>query len=563
MALVLPQGQISIAGNFGNRTALQARFKDFDLAIANIFLPGQGLGGSATGTLDYAQQGSAFPTATTRIAVNNFTRTSLSAVSDPVSITMEGKLASGGGDLRALIRKNGTALGRAVVTLRSAGGGGWTDQLMRGSLGGGVRYNGPASVLFSFAGQADQQLTGGIALAADFSGQANDPRFNGLVRANDLRYENETFGTQVTNMQLDGRFSRDLLEIRRFNGRAGYGTVQASGRVSLSAASGFPMDIRVALDRARLARSDALGTVVTGNISITNSPAAGALVSGDLQLPELRYQIIRQGGAEIRELTGVHRKGEALAPVNARSASNAPPSLFKLNIRVRADNQIFVSGMGLESEWKTDMRITGTTAKPIVVGGLDVIRGTYSFSGRRFELTKGNIRFGGSDLYNPTISISASTTVEGVSAILNVTGTAQRPEIAFTSTPSLPQDEVLSRILFGSNVSNLSATQAIQLAAALNGLRGSGGGLNPLGKLQGASGIDRLRILGADNATGRGTALAAGQYITNNVYVEIITDARGFTATQLEVALSKALSVLSQTGGATGTSVNMRYSKDY
>ncbi|MDX3909768.1 MAG: translocation/assembly module TamB domain-containing protein [Sphingobium sp.] len=562
-SLVLPQGAINLAGHIGGQTSLQARFKDFDLAIANIFMPGIGVGGTATGTLDFAQSGNAFPTATTRLAIANFTRSSLSAVSEPVAINMEGRLQNGGGDLRALVRRNGTSIGRAVVTLRGASGGSWTNQLMQGSLGGGIRYNGPADVLFSFAGQADQQLTGGIALAADFSGRANDPRFNGLVRANALTYENETFGTRVTNMQFDGRFTRDQLEIRRFNGRAGDGTVQASGRVSLSAANGFPMDIRVALDHARLARSDALGTVVTGNLAVTNSPAAGALVSGDLSLPELRYQIIRQGGAEIRELTGVRRKGEALRPINAVEPGNAPPSLFKLNIRVRADNQIFVTGMGLESEWKTDLRITGTTAAPRIVGQLDVIRGTYSFSGRRFELTKGNIRFGGSDLYNPSIVISASTTVEGVNAILNVTGTAQRPEIAFTSTPSLPQDEVLSRILFGSNVSNLSATQAIQLAAALNSLRGSGGGLNPLGKLQGASGIDRLRILGADKSNGRGTALAAGQYLTNNVYVEIITDARGFTATQLEVALSKALSVLSQTGGATGTSVNVRYSKDY
>lgn len=561
--LIIPQGAIDLAGRFGNETALQARFKDFDLAIANIFTPGLGVGGKATGSLDFAQRGNAFPTASTRLAIANFTRSSLTAVSDPVAMSVEGKLQNGGGDLRALVRRNGTALGRAIITLRSAGGGSWSERLMRGSLGGGIRYNGPADVLFSFAGQADQQLTGGIALAADFSGQADDPRFSGLVRANSLTYENETFGTKVTAMQLDGRFTRDQLEIRRFNGRAGEGSVQASGRVSLSAANGFPMDIRVALNNARLARSDSLGTVVSGNIAVTNSAAAGALVSGDLSLPELRYQIIRQGGAEIRELTGVRRKGEALQAVNAIRTADAPPSLFKLNLRVRADNRIFVTGMGLESEWKTDLRITGTTAAPRIIGSLDVIRGTYSFSGRRFELTKGNIRFGGNNLYNPTIAISASTTVEGVTAILNVTGTAERPEIAFTSTPSLPQDEVLSRILFGSNVSNLSATQAIQLAAALNGLRGSGGGLNPLGKLQGASGIDRLRILGADKDSGRGTALAAGQYLTDNVYVEIITDARGFTATQLEVALSKALSVLSQTGGATGTSVNVRYSKDY
>jgi translocation and assembly module TamB len=109
----------------------------------------------------------------------------------------------------------------------------------------------------------------------------------------------------------------------------------------------------------------------------------------------------------------------------------------------------------------------------------------------------------------------------------------------------------------------LSPTQAIQLAAALNSLRGSGGGLNPLGKLRSATGISRLRILGADKTAGRGTALAAGQYISNNIYVEIITDARGFTATQLEISLSRALSILGQTGTFGSSNVQLRYSKNY
>ena len=78
---------------------------------------------------------------------------------------------------------------------------------------------------------------------------------------------------------------------------------------------------------------------------------------------------------------------------------------------------------------------------------------------------------------------------------------------------SLPQDEIVSRILFGNSVGQLSALQAVQLAASLNTLRGSGGGLNPLGKLRQVAGIDRLRILGADDTSGRGTALAAGKYI--------------------------------------------------
>jgi translocation and assembly module TamB len=177
-------------------------------------------------------------------------------------------------------------------------------------------------------------------------------------------------------------------------------------------------------------------------------------------------------------------------------------------------------------------------------------------------MEQGVITFNG-PMLNPILAVRMETKINAVTAGIAVTGSAQQPDIAFVSTPTLPQDEILSRILFGDNVANLSATQAVQLAVALNGLRGSGGGLNPMGKLQGASGLDRIGIVGGDEASGRGTGLAVGQHISNNVYVEVITDSKGFTATQLEIALSKTLSLLSKTGTNAGSSANLRYSKDY
>lgn len=565
--LVLPQGRVDLAGRFGDRTALQARFKDFDLAIANVLSPGIGIGGKATGTLDFLQEGTAFPTATTRIAISDFRRSSLTAVSDPVAMSIEGKLSSAGGDMRGLIRRGNATLGRFVATLAPPGAGAsWSEQLMNAPLGGGIRYAGPADVLFSFAGLADQQLTGGIAMAADFGGRLADPRLNGIVRANALTYENETFGTRVTQMRLDGRFTNDHLELRDFSGRAGDGTVQASGNVGLAADSGFPMNIAVKLDRARLARSEAITSVVSGTINITNSATNGGLLQGDLRLPETRYRLAWQGGTDIRQLQGVRRKGEGVDALDqriaARKAAAARPALWKLDIRVRADNEIYVTGMGLDSEWKTDMRVTGTTAAPRVVGKIEVIRGRYSFSGHQFELEQGVISFNG-EMMNPSLAIRAETRIDTVTAGIAVNGTAQRPDISFVSTPTLPQDEILSRILFGANVANLTPMQAVQLGIALNGLRGGSGGLNPIGKLQNASGVDRIGIVSGDEATGRGTSLAVGQHISNNIYVEVVTDSKGFTATQLEIALSRTLSLLSKTGTNAGSSANLRYSKDY
>jgi translocation and assembly module TamB len=63
--------------------------------------------------------------------------------------------------------------------------------------------------------------------------------------------------------------------------------------------------------------------------------------------------------------------------------------------------------------------------------------------------------------------------------------------------------------------------------------------------------------------SGRGTSLAAGKYLTDDIYVEIVTDARGFTATQLEISLTRVLSLLTSAGSFGGSNASLRYSKDY
>ncbi|NML05428.1 translocation/assembly module TamB domain-containing protein [Sphingomonas sp. G-3-2-10] len=562
--IAFDRGSARIAGTYGAGLTFQTRVDSMDLALANVFIPGLGIGGTATGSLDFSQPTpSSFPTANGRIEISNFTRASLAQVSVPVNMVFIGKLTQDGGDARALIRRGNTTVGRMVATLSPLGpsAGSWQERLLAAPLSGGVRYNGPAAVIFSLAGFANQQVDGPIGIAADFSGRVRAPDFSGVVRASNLTYENETYGTRLSKLSIDGRFNDDSLIIDSMNAVAGSGTVKASGTIGLSSDAGFPMNITADLDNARLARSDALSATATGKITITGGPNGGK-IAGTLDIPNARYEVIRQGAADVAELTGVRRKSDVFKTPEQR-AQAAAMGRFDLDLRIRAENELFINGMGLESEWRANIFVRGTSASPQITGNATLVRGTYEFAGKRFTVNRGTIRFGGGNTYNPTIDISATTNAEGVTAILNITGTAQAPRIAFTSTPALPQEEVLSRILFGSTVTNLSATEAIQLAASLNALRGSGGGLNPLGQLRSAVGIDRLRILAADDTSGRGTALAAGQYITDDIYVEVITDARGFTATQLEIALSRALSILSQTGSFGGSSVSIRYSRDY
>lgn len=563
-------GNAKIAGTYGNGMKIQSRLEGIDMAIVNAFVPGYGIGGKASGSLDFEQANtSAFPHADARLTLDDFTRTSSSAVSQPVDINFVGKLLDDGGEARMVFRRRGTVIGRMVASLRplGAGAGSWTTRLLEAPLGGGIRYNGPADTLFSFAGLSGQTFSGPLGLAADFSCRVSDPCINGVIQGRDLVYENQAYGTRLSSMAISGKFTGNTLELTSLTARAGSGSVSANGRVSLAADAGYPMDLRVKLDEARLARSDALSATASGDLHLTKAAGQPALLAGEIRLPETRYEIVRQGSAQVPRLTGVRFK----PPVGPQRISGDEPAttgpsafaLVRLDLRLRAPEKLYVSGMGLESEWSADFRVTGTSAAPSVAGEVELVRGTLGFAGRSFEITKGLVSFTGGQTIDPTVAITATEDIEDIAVSVNVTGQAFNPQIDFSSTPSLPDDEVLSRILFGSSIANLSAIQAVQLASSLNSLRGSGGGLNPLGKLRSATGIDRLRILGADEATGRGTAVAAGQYLTDDIYVELITDARGFTATQLEVSVTKWLSVLSQAGGSGVNSLNVRIKKDY
>ncbi len=561
----LDQGRVRLAGRYGTGLTIQARLDEFNLSMLNAFSPGLGIGGRATGSLDfYEPADGAFPRAEARLNVTGFTRTGIAVRSSPVDLFIAGRLVPEGGEAGAVIRRNGAIIGRAQARLQPLGpqAGSWQERLLAAPLSGGVRYNGPADVPMSFANMPGHQLTGPVGLAADFGGRVQDPVFTGgVLRSTNLTYVNEAYGTRVTGLAVNGRFDGSQLVIESLTGRAGSGTIEGRGTIGLAAAAGFPIDLTVSFQNARLARSDDVSATATGTLRIVNN-ADGARISGELNLGEVRYQLVQQAAAEIPQLAGVRRRGEPLREPNEQSADARVPSIWQLDIRLVADNRIYVSGMGMESEWRAeDLRVRGTTATAQFVGQVRLIRGTLSLAGRRFRLDDGTVVFGGAQ--PPRIELAATSTIDNVDVGINVSGSSANPRIVFTSTPGLPQDEIVSRILFGSSVTQISAIQAVQLAASLNSLRGGSGGLNPLGRLRSATGIDRLRIIDADTATGRGTAVAAGMYLSDDIYVEIITDAKGYTATQIEISLSRTLSLLSQFGTNSGTNVNLRYNRDY
>src|SRR5690606_18140793 len=107
----LRQGRIRLAGLWGDGLVIQSRLDRLDLSMLNAFSPGLGVGGRATGSLDFSLPADgSFPRAEARLNVAGFTRTGLAMRSVPVDLALAGSLRPEGGRLAAVIRR-----GQSVV----------------------------------------------------------------------------------------------------------------------------------------------------------------------------------------------------------------------------------------------------------------------------------------------------------------------------------------------------------------------------------------------------------------------------------------------------------------
>jgi len=160
---------------------------------------------------------------------------------------------------------------------------------------------------------------------------------------------------------------------------------------------------------------------------------------------------------------------------------------------------------------------------------------------------------------NIRLQLDATREDPTLKVTVRIRGTAARPEITLASSPSLPNDEVLSKVLFERSASQLSPVEAAQLASALSSLTG-GGGLDVIGNLKTFAGLDRLAFGGGLDSS---VTVSGGKYLTDDVYLELTGGGREGPSAQVEWRLRRNLSILSRLAGQSGNRLAVRWRKDY
>lgn len=545
----------------GGPTQLRLLLSRMPLSVVDIVVADLGLGGIASGIVEYNNDGKGAPSGNAAVMVKGLSRSGLVLTSRPVDVALVARLDPEALQMRTVIREGNDVRGRfqAIVSGLPRGGG-FMSRLEAGRLAGQLRYSGPADALWRLSGVEVFDLTGPLGVRADVSGTISAPVLQGAIASKGLRVQSTLTGTDIGQVQMAGTFTDSMLQLARFSGTtANGGRVSGSGTIGLADLSehGPSIDLKLSAQNAQLVNRDDMAATVTGPLRIVSNGVGGTF-AGRVRIERARWAL---GKASAVQDLPVIATREVNAPADA-----APPKVaaapWRFLIDAAGANRIDVRGLGLDSEWGADIRLRGSTAAPQIFGTADLVRGGYEFAGKRFELTRGRIRFAGEVPVDPQLDIVAEGDANNISAKITITGTGTKPTIAFSSTPALPEEELLSRILFGSSITQISAPEAVQLAAALASLRG-GGGLDPINKLRAAIGLDRLRIVGADPTVGSGTSIAVGKYIGRRVFVELVTDGAGYNATSVEFRITRWLALLGTMSTIGDESLNLKVSKDY
>jgi translocation and assembly module TamB len=560
-------GYLVAEGRFGGDEPVSGRLALSGMPLSVIDAVGAdlGLGGRVSGLIDLTTNDRGVPTGEARVLVDGLTRSGLVLASRPLDLAAVIRLTPESLSARAVMRggqdSGGGRLDARITGMPQTGALG--ERLYRGNLAGTLTYDGPAEALWRLAAIDLIDISGPLKVSARLRGSLGEPTITGSLAGDDLRVQSQLTGTDITGVSARGLFRDSRLQLTRFSGRSpNDGQVSGSGVIDLSGMTGErgpSIDIRLAADNARILQLPGMGATVTGPLRIV-SDGVGGTIAGRLLVRRAEWRLGR--AADVVDLPDI-----AVTEVNA-PLDRAPPARaarpWRYLIDATAARGIEVDGMGLDSEWGGEVRLRGTTADPRIGGTVRIVprQGFYTFAGSRFEITRGIINFDLASPPDPRLDILAESSESGVDVDVTVRGTASQPEIAFSSTPALPEEELLSRLLFGGSITEISPTDALQLGAALSSLRG-GGGMDPINRLRTAIGLDRLRILPADRALDRGTAVALGKNVTRKFYVEIVTDGQGYNATELEFRVTSWLSLLGSISTVGRGRVEAVFSRDY
>ncbi len=430
-------------------------------------------------------------------------------------------------------------------------------------LQGNLRAEGSTDLALINPRLEPRSIQGPVRFQASLNGPMTLNSITGTAEGSEITLVAPQQNLRLTDITAQAQLAGGQASIDVNGNAASGGQFGLEGSIGL----GNPItgDLSAQLNRLRIIDPQLFETEVSGTLGISGVLTRGPSISGDLTLDRTELRIPRVGLAsrgyippDIRHLgerpaSRVTRDRAGIFAGETHGRTRFPASL---DISIDAPSRIFIRGRGLDAELGGNLRLTGTTADVIPIGQFGLIRGRLDLLGNRFTLNEGFASLQGELV--PFVRLVASTEREGVTARIVLQGRADSPEIVFESNPELPQEEIVSLLLFGRGFETLSLFQAAQLASSLATLSGRGEGI--MERLRRNIGLDDLDVRTDEDGE---TSVRLGRYLTENVYTDVEVNPQGSNEVSINIDLSPSLTARGRVDNEGRASVGLFFERDY
>ena len=408
----------------------------------------------------------------------------------------------------------------ASLPLRLEGPKLYVDVPREQPVSGRLSWSGETAALWRFAPLPEHLFRGAGKIDVTLSGTVATPDLRGTMTLTDGFYESLEYGTVLRPLDLEIAFDGRRARITRLSaGDGDAGKLDGKGEIAFDAEAGFPFDLALTLKELTAVRRDDVQASASGDLSVGGSMKEAKIASKlTTDLVEIRVLDRMPPEVVILDVIEVGRFGQE--PTRGKPEKPITADI-DLAIDVEMPRRVFVRGRGIDSEWKGNLKVTGPASDPRVGGYLALVRGQLTVVGKTFQMDSGNVVLPDRPNAEPELSLTASHTGRSLTVKAQVEGPVSKPKITLSSSPSLPQDEIVSRVLFDKSTSKLSPYEAAQLGFAIAELSGKGGAGGVMDFARKTLGVDVLQVQSVETAKGSEAVVGAGKYLTEDVYLGV------------------------------------------
>ncbi|MGE5327656.1 MAG: translocation/assembly module TamB domain-containing protein, partial [Deltaproteobacteria bacterium] len=394
---------------------------------------------------------------------------------------------------------------------------------------GSVRIGEEASLALSAKGESDAKLlslldpavkaTGNSKVNLVVNGTPVHPLLFGSLNVQDLNLTYGDFPIRLFGMNGEIRLEGERATVQSLRGTSGGGTITVQGYMTMGALPRFELTAQV--DQVRMQYPTDFIPSLSGNLRLAGTPLSSRM-EGEL--------IVRQlYAAPDFSVLGLLSDVGASAATPPIGAASPVASRVQLGVQVLSAPTVRLEAPDLTMVADVDLRLQGTLADPVVVGGIHILNGEAVVRGNRYRLNRADISMTNPFRTQLMLDLEATTRVQQYNLTMDVSGTLDRFKIAYRSDPPLPTSDILSLLALGYSRQQKQATTTGSdrtSTVAASSLLSEALSSQTSGRIQRLFGVSRIRIDpnvgGPENIAG--SRVTVEQQVTRELTLTYITD---------------------------------------